>query len=108
MQENLAENQTISLPHLAIETAEDAITAVNRWLHKEVGMALNTDTATFNSKTFCWHLSINLAYGSTGKIGVVGDVYLHAGTGEFIGVPTVNELQNHADELAKAYGITEC
>ncbi len=107
MQEILTENQTILLPHLAVETSEDAIRIVNRWLHREVGMALNVDAAEFNPKTFCWHLSVNLAYASIGRIGVVGDIYIHAGTGEFIGVPTVAELQKRADELAEARGITE-
>ena len=95
------------MPRFAIETEEDAISTVNRWLHEEVGMALNADAAEFNPKTFCWHLSINLAYGATGRLGVVGDIYLHAGTGEFIGAPTIVELRNRVEELADVRGIVE-
>lgn len=107
MQENTVANQSASIPRFAVETAEDAISTVNRWLHSEVGMALNADAAEFNPKTFCWHLSINLAYGSTGRLGVVGDIYLHAGTGEFTGAPTTAELRNRAEELADVRGIAE-
>ena len=96
-----------TVPQLLAATDEDAIALVNRWLHREVGMALHADRATFNSTTFCWHLPVLLAYGSTGPLGVVGDVYLHAATGAFIGVPTVAELQRRADELAAAHGIEE-
>jgi len=39
---------------LAVETAENAIAAVNRWLHTEVEMALNVDAAEYNPKTFCF------------------------------------------------------
>ena len=107
MQELTFTKPTGSMPHLAVATAEDAISIVNRWLHAEVGMALNADAAEFNPQTFCWHLSINLAYGSTGRLGVVGDIYLHAGTGDFTGAPTIAELRNRAEELADVRGIAE-
>lgn len=107
MQEISFINQSGTLPRLAVETAEDAIAAINRWLHREVGMALNVDTAEFNPKTFCWHLPVNLAYGSTGRLGVVGDIYLHAGTGEFVAAPSAADLQQRAEELAAACGIAE-
>ena len=107
MQELSASNQSVSTPRLSIETAEDAIAKVNGWLHQEVGLALNVDAAQFDAKTFCWHLSVNLAYGSTGRLGTVGDIYLHAATGEFVGVPSVAELQQRAEELAEAHGITK-
>lgn len=92
-------------PRLTAASAEDAIFLVNRWLHRFVGMALNVDRATFNPNTFCWHLPVMLAYGATGPVGVVGDIYLHAGTGEFVGAPSVEELQRRAEELAEARGI---
>ena len=107
MQKILITDQSETIPYLAIETAEDAIASVNRWLHREVGMALNVDSAVFNSKTFCWHLPVNLAYGSTGRLGVVGDIYLHAGTGEFVAAPSGEELQRRAEELAEVCGIAE-
>lgn len=105
MQEISVSNQPDTMPRLSVETAEDAIAKVNRWLHTEVGLALNVDAADFDAKTFCWHLPVNLAYGSTGRLGTVGDVYLHAATGEFVGAPTVAELQHRAEELAEAHGI---
>ena len=76
-------------------------------LHREVGMALNVESATFNPDTFCWHLPIHLAYGATGSLGIVGDIYLHAATGAFIGAPSAAELRRLTDALAVARGITE-
>ena len=70
-------------------------------------MALNVSTAIFNPETFCWHLPIYLAYGSTGSLGIVGDAYLHAGTGAFIGAPKAADLQRRAEALAAAHGIQE-
>jgi hypothetical protein len=107
MQELKTNQLTVTIPHLAIETDENAIAAVNRWLHREVGMALNASEATFNLESFCWHVPIHLAYGETGSLGIVGDVYLHAATGEFIGILSADELQKRADALAKAHGVTE-
>ena len=34
---------------------------VNRWLHREVGMAVHATVAHFDATTFCWHLPIELA-----------------------------------------------
>lgn len=97
----------LALPQLVAATEEEAIARVNRWLHREVGMALNVSSATFNPDTFCWHLPIHPAYGATGSLGIVGDVYLHAATGAFIGAPEVADLQRRADALAAVHGITE-
>ena len=80
---------------------------VNRWLHREVAVALNVENAVFAPETFCSHLPIHLAYGFTGSLGIVGDVYLHAATGAFIGARSVEELRQRADALAEARGITE-
>jgi hypothetical protein len=96
-----------SHPQLLAATEEEAITIVNRWLHREVGMALNVESATFDPDIFCWHLPIHLAYGMTGSLGIVGDVYLHAATGAFHGAPSAEELRRRADALAAAHGITE-
>jgi hypothetical protein len=96
-----------SLPQLAAATEEEAIALVNRWLHREVGMALNVARATFNPDTFCWHLPIHLAYGATGSLGIVGDVYVHAATGAFIGAPEAADLQCRAEALAAMRGIAE-
>jgi len=107
MPEIVTNDQPTASPQLAVPTQEEAIAIVNRWLHREVGLALNVSTASFNSVTFCWHLPIQLAYGSTGPLGVVGDVYLHAATGAFIGAPDAAELQHRAEDLAAAHGIEE-
>jgi hypothetical protein len=106
MQEILENRQQAVIPSLVAATEEDAIAIVNRWLHSEVGMALNVSSATFDSETFCWHLPVYLAYGSTGPLGIVGDIYLHAATGAFVGAPTPADLQQRADALAEAHGIT--
>lgn len=107
MQEILENRQQATTPRLAAATEEDAIAIVNCWLHSEVGLALNVSRATFDVETFCWHLPVYLAYGSTGPLGVVGDIYLHAATGTFIGAPTPTELQQRANALAEAHDITE-
>jgi hypothetical protein len=105
MAEVLADYPQASLPHLAAATEEEAIALVNRWLHRAVGMALNVSHATFNPETFCWHLPIHLAYGATGSLGIVGDVYVHAATGTFLGAPDATDLQHRAEALAAAHGI---
>lgn len=94
-------------PQLLAATEEDAIAIVNRWLHREVGMALNVESATFDPGIFCWHLPIHLAYGMTGSLGIVADVYLHAATGAIHGALSAAELRRRADSLAAAHGITE-
>src|SRR5215210_1175919 len=94
-------------PQLLAATEDEAMAIVNRWLHREVGMALNVENAVFNADSFCWHLPIHLAYGATGSLGIIGDVYLHAITGALLGAPSVAELRRRADALATAQGITE-
>ena len=107
MPEEVARYLCPSQPQLAAATEEDAIALVNRWLHREVGMALHVAQATFNPDTFCWHLPMHLAYGATGPLGIVGDVYVHAATGVFIGAPDAVDLQRCAEALATVHGIAE-
>jgi len=107
MPEVVARNHLHSLPQLVAATEEEAIALVNRWLHREVGMALNVSSATFNPETFSWYLPIHLAYGATGSLGIVGDVYIHAATGAFIGAPEATGLQRHTEALAAAHRIAE-
>lgn len=95
----------LTVPQLAVPTVHDAMEIVNRWLHREVGMAVHATTARFDHTTFCWHLPIELAYPSHGTLGVVGDVYLHAATGIFAGCPASEELLRRAEALATACGI---
>jgi hypothetical protein len=80
--------ETLTVPQLAVPTASVAMALVNRWLHREVGMAVHTTVAHFDATTFCWHLPIELAYATHGTLGVVGDVCLHAATGTFMGRPS--------------------
>jgi len=94
-------------PQLLAATEEEAMTLVNRWLHREVGMALNVESASFDPESFCWHLPIHLAYGMTGSLGIVADVYLHAASGRLLGALSIAELRRRADALAAAHGITE-
>ena len=96
---------TVTLPQLAVPTAEEALAVVNRWLHREVGMALHASAAHFDHTTFCWHLPIELAYAARGTLGIVGDVYLHAATGTFAGRPEAKDLMSRAEAVAAACGI---
>lgn len=107
MSEVVIHHHPRSLPKLVAATEEEVIALVNQWLHQEVGMALNVASAAFNPATFCWHLPIHLAYGATGSLGIVSDVYVHAATGLFIGVPKAADLQHRAEALAAAHGIAE-
>ena len=111
MPEIVTNDQPTASPQLAVPTQEEAIAIVNRWLHREVGLALNVSTASFNSVTFCWHLPIQLAYGSTGLLGVIGGVYLRClsarGDRPLTGAPDAAELQRWAEDLAAAHGIEE-
>ena len=95
-------------PQLAVPTANDAIAIVNRWLHREVGMALHVTSARFDTTSFYWHLPIELAYATHGALGVVADVYIHAATGAFAGQPARDELIRRAEVLAAAHGIDTC
>lgn len=100
-------NEISARPQLLAETEEEAMRLVNRWPHHEVGMALNVESASFDPEAFCWHLPIHLAYGATGSLGIIADVYLHAASGRLLGPPSVVELCQRADALAAAHGITE-
>jgi hypothetical protein len=95
----------LTVPQLAVPTAHEALERVNRWLHREIGMAVHATTARFDRTTFYWHVPIELAYPSRGTLGVVGDVYLHAATGTFAGRPEAEELIRRAEALAAACGI---
>jgi hypothetical protein len=48
--------------------SDTGIALVNRWLHREVGMAVHTTVAHFDATTFCWRLPIDLAYAARGRI----------------------------------------
>ena len=95
----------VSAPQLAVPTTHEALTLVNRWLHRDVGMAVHAIVAHFDPVTFCWHVPLELAYASHGTLGVVGDVYLHAATGAFVGRPADEELIRRAEALAAVCGI---
>jgi hypothetical protein len=93
------------LPALAVPTAQRAIMLGNRWLHKETGMLIHVTEATFNPVTYCWHLPVRLSYPDRGTIGVIGDIYLHAASGEFVGLPDPQDLLRRAESLAAAFGL---
>ncbi len=93
------------IPQFTVPTPESAIAHVNRWLHQQVGTALHAAAATFDPVTFYWYVPVELAYGATGPLGQVGDVYLHAATGQFAGHPQAEVFQQRAEALATALGI---
>jgi hypothetical protein len=97
----------LAAPQLTVPTAATAIAHVNRWLHQQVGTALHAASATFDPITFYWHVPVELAYGATGPLGQVGDVYVHAATGQFAGHPNAELFQQRAEALADAHGIEE-
>jgi hypothetical protein len=51
------------------------------------------------------HIPIELAYGGSSPLGVVGNVYAHATTGDFTGRPSGEEFRQRAEALAVAHGI---
>lgn len=95
----------LTIPKLAVASEQEAISKVNRWLHREIGLAVHSTSARFNHLTFCWHLPIELAYPKRGTLGVIGDIYLHAATGDFVGQPEAEDLIKRAEKLAEAFGI---
>lgn|SRR5574341_2028193 len=102
---NAIEMDVAVTPQFTVPTAQDAVARVNRWLHREIGTAVHAALATFDPVSFYWHVPIELAYGATGPLGVVGDVYLHAATGDFAGHPNAEEFRQRAEALAAAHGI---
>lgn len=94
-------------PTFTIPTAHEAVARGNRWLHRDIGTAVHAASATFDPATFYWHVRIELAYGASGPLGVVGDVYVHAATGDFAGRPNAEEFRQRVEDLAVAHGI-EC
>ena len=99
------EREVAATPQLIIPTAQAAMAQVNRWLHREIGAAVHAAFADFDPVTFYWHVPVELAYGTTGPVGVVGDVYLHAASGTFAGQPNAEEFRQRAEALAAAHGI---
>lgn len=95
----------LTVPKLAVSTEEEAISIVNRWLHREIGMAVHSTSAQFNHLTFCWHLPVEVAYPKRGTLGVIGDVYLHAAIGDFVRQPEAEDLIKRAEKLVEAFGI---
>jgi hypothetical protein len=95
----------LTKPQLVIPSEVEAIATANRWLRREIGMALHTTTATFDAVSFYWHLPVELAYPDKGTLGTIGDLYLHAMTGAFAGAPDPNEFRQRANALATMYGV---
>lgn len=96
-----------AVPEIAVPTAERAIMLANRWLQKETAMLIHVTQATFNPVTFFWHLPVRLSYPDRGTIGMIGDIFLHAGSGEFVGLPDPHDLLQRAESLAEAHGLVE-
>lgn len=95
----------LTTPKLSVSTASEAVTMVNIWLHKDVGLAVHATHAKFNDITFCWHLPIEVAFPNHGTLGIVGDAYINAATGEFVGKPDAKDLAERAEKLAEVFGI---
>lgn len=93
------------LPELNIWRADEVISRVNRWLHSRLTMFIHVSQATFDPLTYCWHLPVHLAFPSTGSIGVVGDIYLHAVSEELISIPDTATMQANALALVKLHGM---
>jgi hypothetical protein len=89
-----------ALPKLAAPTAKRAISIVNYWLRNEEATLVRVRQATFNPATYCWHLPVQLSRSKAGAI-MFGDIYLHAATGQFLGCPSAEELQQRATALAE-------
>jgi hypothetical protein len=105
MNANAIEIDVAGTPQLTIPTAQDALSQVNRWLHREIGTAIHAAAATFDPATFYWHVSIELAYGATGPLRTIGDVYLHAASGAFAGRPSIEDFRQRAEAVAAEHGI---
>lgn len=96
---------TVAVPSLAVPTASDAMSKVNGWLHRKIGFAVNVSQATFDPITYAWHLPVQLAFPDTGPVGIIGDIFLHAGTGQFVGAADAAVLRQRAEHLADSLGL---
>lgn len=96
-----------SKPKLAVPTAKRAISLVKRRLPRKIKPAVCVSTAEFQPATFCWHLPVQLVCPDIGPIHIIGDVYLHAATGQFLGLPKAGELRCRALDRAKILGLIE-
>src|SRR5438874_4618229 len=94
-------------PQLVIPTETEALSFVNRWLHQKIGMAVHVTAAVFDPVSYYWHLPVEMAYPDKGTLGVIGDLYLHAVTGAFAGLPDPDALRHRADVLATLHGVEE-
>jgi len=90
-----------TLPKLAAPTAKRAISIVNRWLRNEEATLVRVRQATFDPGAYCWHLPVQRSRSKANAI-VFGDIYLHAATGQFVGCPGAEELQQRATALAES------
>lgn len=70
-------------------------------------MLIHVSRATYDPVTYCWHLPVELAFPDTGPVGKVGDVYLHAVSGQFISSPDTATMEQQALALAKFHGLLE-
>ena len=95
----------LTQPQIVIPTEVEAVATANRWLHREIGMALHVANATFDAVSYYWHLPVELAYPDKGPLGIIGDLYLHAVTGAFAGAPNPDEFRQRADTLATLHGV---
>ena len=100
-------SNVLASPQLSMPTAKDAVGFVNRWLRDEVGSTVHVTNAVFKPESFHWHLPVELSYPNIGTLGVIGDIYLSAATGELFGPPSPEELRKRASDLASANGIIE-
>ena len=100
--------ETLTVPQLAVPTRVCGNGPREPMAASGGGYGGAHHVAHFDATTFCWHLPIELAYAAHGTLGVVGDVYLHAATGAFVGRPSAEELIRRAEGLAAACGIDGC
>jgi len=107
VKEQQTQIDALTVPEIAVPTAQRAITLVNRWLQKETAMLIHVTDATFNPITYCWYLPVKLSYPDRGTIGEIGDVYLNAMTGQFVGLPSPDNLMRRAEALRSEERLIE-
>ena len=92
-EEQREQSAVLTVPEIAVPTAQRAITLVNRWLQKETAMLIHVTNATFNPVTYCWYLPIKLSYPDRGTIGEIGDIRALIGSSRCL-TKSISRLNN--------------
>ncbi len=80
-------------------TALTAQAAANHFLSETLPDRFTADQAERDQNTGIWHVPVILAYPFVGSIGQVGEILIHAETGQVVSHTTFDEMNARARKL---------